>query len=72
MKKSVKIREPKPIMVGGCVRVDAGPDSNDKGWYVGLDVQSLGGTTWLYPREARRLAKALLRLAEVPRKRSKP
>lgn len=46
--------------------VGSGPDADGEGWYVDLYYRGRG--TWLLPLEARRIAKALLRHARVPRK----
>jgi len=50
------------------IQLDAGPDEKGRDWYVSIELRNNGmPNTWIYPEEARRLAKALLRLAKKPR-----
>lgn len=49
------------------VTVDSSPDSNGFGWYVGIVVGN--ESTWIYPEEARKLAKLLVKAAKRPKKK---
>lgn len=49
--------------------VNAGPDSNGDGWYVDLREDSKGYYSWMMPREARRLGKALIEFSKKPRRK---
>lgn len=55
--------------VGGEFTIDSAPDDSGNGWYVGISIRS--ESTWLYPDEARRLARLLRLAATKPRKKRK-
>lgn len=50
-------------------QLNAGPDAYGNDWYVGVSHQRF--STWLYPTEAKRLGKLLLKLAQKPKKARK-
>lgn len=56
----------KPVELDDFI-VDSAADDQGYGWYVWLQIKNNGNCyTWCEPREARKLARLLLRAAQTP------